>query len=68
MIKKVYLINNKIENIKNWEKGYDIFLDPPFADNRIYKFFKNAERKKLFKKTYSCNPQREVLEDNFIIY
>ena len=67
MIKKVYLINNKIENIKNWEKGYDIFfLDPPFADNEFINSLKMLKGKKLFKKKHIVVIHREKSsKDNF---
>ena len=42
------IINNKIENIKNWEKKYDLFfLDPPFKENSFINILRVLKEKKI---------------------
>lgn len=65
--KQSEIIINKVENIENWEKKYDIFfLDPPFKDLKFIENLKNLKNKEIYKKNHLVIIHREKnSKDNF---
>ena len=58
--KKSLIIKNKIENIKNWEKKYNIFFfDPPFKDTKYVENLRELEKKKIYEKNHLIIIHRE---------
>ena len=58
--KHAEIIKNRIENIKNWEKRYNIFfLDPPFKDLRFIDNLKALKNQKIYKKNHLIIIHRE---------
>ena len=65
--KKSLIIKNKIENIKNWGKKYNIFFfDPPFKDTKYVENLRELENKKIYEKNHLIIIHREKnSNDNF---
>ncbi len=58
--KQSEIIENKIENIKNWGKKYNIFfLDPPFKDTKFIDNLKKFKNKKIYEKNHLIIIHRE---------
>ena len=58
--KQAEIIKNKIENIKNWKKKYNIFfLDPPFKDLQFIKNLKELKNQKIYNKNHLIVIHRE---------
>ena len=54
------IINSKIENVKIWEKKYDlIFLDPPFKEDKFINILRVLKEKKIYKKNHIVVVHRE---------
>ncbi len=61
------IIKNRIENIKNWKRKYNIFfLDPPFKDFKFIDNLKQLKNQKIYKKNHLIIIHRERnSKDNF---
>ena len=58
--KQAEIIKNKIENIKNWKKRYNIFfLDPPFKDLQFINNLKELKNQKIYNKNHIIIIHRE---------
>ena len=58
--KHVEIIKNRIENIKKWEKKYNIFfLDPPFKDLQFIDNLKELKNQKIYGKNHLIIIHRE---------
>ena len=58
--KQAEIIKNKIENIKNWKKKYNIFfLDPPFKDLQFINNLKELKNQKIYNKNHLIIIHRE---------
>ncbi len=58
--KQAEIIKNKIENIKNWRKRYNIFfLDPPFKDLQFINNLKELKNQKIYNKNHLIIIHRE---------
>ena len=58
--KQAEIIKNRIENIKNWKKRYNIFfLDPPFKDLQFINNLKELKNKKIYNKNHLIIIHRE---------
>ena len=54
------IIKNRIENIKNWKKRYNIFfLDPPFKDLQFINNLKELKNQKIYNKNHLIIIHRE---------
>ena len=54
------IIKNKIENIKNWKKTYNIFFfDPPFKDLKFINNLKELKSQKIYEKNHLIIIHRE---------
>ena len=68
--KQAEIIKNKIENIKNWKKKYNIFFfDPPFKDLQFINNLKELKNQKIYdKKSFNNYSQRKNSKDDFEVY
>ena len=58
--KQAEIIKNRIENIKNWKKRYNIFfLDPPFKDLQFIDNLKELKNQKIYEKNHLIIIHRE---------
>ena len=58
--KQAEIIKNKIENITNWKKRYNIlFLDPPFKDLQFINNLKELKNQKIYSKNHLIIIHRE---------
>ena len=58
--KQAEIIKNKIENIKNWKKKYNIFFfDPPFKDSQFINNLKELKNQKIYNKNHLIIIHRE---------
>ena len=58
--KQAEIIKNRIENINNWKKKYNIlFLDPPFEDLQFIDNLKELKNQKIYEKNHLIIIHRE---------
>ena len=63
--KQAEIIKNRIENIKNWKKTYNIFFfDPPFKDNSFLKVIDVIKKNKIYNNNNIIVIHREKNSDD----